>query len=172
MLPVLPDQPDMNSLTLQAFCNDVARQIHTPGELARRYGFASPRAARDWIDKRPPVHQMIKTIRAIWESEDNVENRIRAYAHHALLEAAPSNAQIMLDPSIHPTVRIDAMKETAKIAGLTGAPGLVRNKDGTISAPGAAPFAVNIIFQNAGHTESFTAARQDKEPVEIEGEAV
>lgn len=167
---VSPAPPELSPLALQAFCNDIARQIHPAAEIAARYGFADKRAARDWIDARPAVKRVIKELRAIWESEANLEGRIRAYAGHALLEAAPTNAQIMLDPTVHPTIRIDAMKAHAKIAGVDTLPAAAR--DGGGGVPGNAPFAVNIIFQQAGMVESIATVRPPpKDPGEIEGEA-
>lgn len=161
---VVPEPPELSPLALQAFCNDIARQIHTPVEIAARYGFASKRQARDWIDARPPVKRIIRELRSIWESETNLESRIRAYAGHALLEAAPDNARIMLDPTVHPTIRIDAMKAHAKIAGVDVLPAASRE----MGTPGNAPFAVNIIFSQAGRVESIATVRPDRE---IEGEA-
>lgn len=166
-IPVLADAPEMSSLALQAFCNDVARQVHTPSEIAERYGFANARAAAAWIKARPPVQRAIKELRAIWESEENLEGRIRAYYAHAVLEAAPENARIMLDPTVHPSVRIDGLKEMSKVAGLVGAPGggLVRDKNGNlVSTGGAAPFAVNIIFQSTGQVESITTVAPPPPP--------
>jgi hypothetical protein len=175
-VPVLPDPPEMTSLTLQAFCNDVARQIHSPREIATRYGFSSPKSAKQWIIDRPAVGRAIKELRAIWESEDNLEGRIRAYAQHALLEAAPDNARIMLDPTVHPSVRIDAMKETAKLAGVVGGPGgITRDRNGQVVAADGR-FAVNIIFQSTGQVEHISTlapsgAPDTPDPPVIDGEA-
>jgi hypothetical protein len=169
--PVLLDPPEMSSLALQSFCNDVARQIHTPEEIAERYGFSSARAALQWVSDRPAVRRAIKELRAIWESEDNLQMRIQAYYGHALLEAAPDNAKIMLDPTIHPSVRIDAMKEAAKLAGVVGGPSAARNKDGSVISDGVIkPFAVNIIFNNAGLRENIETIVEPKPSVTIEGE--
>lgn len=164
--PVLMDPPEMTSLALQSFCNDVARQIHTGAEIAERYGFADKQAAMQWINDRPAVRRAIKELRAIWESEDNLQARIQAYYGHALLEAAPDNAKIMLDPAINPSIRIDAMNAAAKLAGLANGAG-VRNRDGTISDGTIKPFAVNIIFQNAGRSENIETLPA---AVTIEGE--
>lgn len=164
---VVADAPQLSPLALQSFCNDVARRIHTAEEIATRYGFASKLAAREFIESRPAVRRIIQELRSIWESENNLEGRIRAYAGHALLEAAPDNAKIMLDPSVHPTVRIDAMKAHAKIAGVDALPAAARGEGGVV---GQAPFAVNIIFQNAGKIESFSTVRTPAPEPEIDGE--
>jgi hypothetical protein len=100
------------------------------------------------------VKRIITELRAIWESGGNLESRIRALAAHALLQASPDNARIMLDTSLHPTIRIDAMKAHAKIAGVDYTPAAARGGGGSLAE--GAQFAVNIVFANAGKVESIT----------------
>ncbi len=158
--------PETSPQALAAFCNDMAQKIH-PGEtLASRYGFADRAHLKAWLMSHPVVWRKIEELKAVWESDDNVEARARKLAGLALIEAIPSHAQIMLNPDISPGVRIDAFKETARVAGVAGAPQVGR--DGVPGGDAANRFSVQIVFASSGQVESFTTRRPTQATIDAE----
>lgn len=132
------------------FINDVAQRIHEPEVLAQRWGFPDACAMIEFIKNNSEIRRRIKLRRAIWDSDDNVQNRIREYAGHSLLEALPSTASMMFDSGSPAGVRIDATKLHARMAGVDGLPPLSKDNQGQ-SGP-----AFNLTINMPGRTEKIT----------------
>jgi hypothetical protein len=160
-LPLVETNPQV----MQAFCNDVAQGIHEYATIAARYYFADTQAVLDYLKTKAAVRKRIKALRAVWQSDDNVEIRVRTLAGHSLLEALPSTSRVMFNEELNPSVRIDAMKAHARIAGLDSPPPAQAGG----GAVGGNRFSVQIVFSQAGTVETIKSA--DLPPV-IEGEAV
>jgi hypothetical protein len=146
----IDEQPAMSPQVLWGFCNDCAQNIMPFREIATRYGFVDVPQLKEFILSQNAVRRRVKELRAIWSSDDNVEIRIRQLAQHAVLAALPGTAQIMLNPRNPDATRLDALMNHAKIAGVGHAP-VARD-----SGAGVGRFSVNIVFPNAGRTETFT----------------
>jgi hypothetical protein len=154
VLPAASEEPAMSPQVLWAFCTDVAQNIHTYTQIALRYGFVDTDDLKRFLVKQVAVRKRIKELRAVWESDDNVENRIRTLAGHSVLTALPETARIMFNPRNPDNTKLDALKHHATIAGVFAPPRTSHN-DG-VGGPAAGRFSVNIVFSNAGRTETIT----------------
>jgi hypothetical protein len=167
--PPIDEQPTMSPQVLWAFCVDSAQNIMPYREIALRYGFMDVPQLRDFLVGQEQIRKRIKELRAVWNSDENLETRVKTLAGHAVLAALPGTAQIMLNPRVPDNTRLDAMKEHAKIAGLTN------NSWGKGSTspggPEGAKFSVNIMFQNAGKVETITTVSHEPDAITEEGEA-
>jgi hypothetical protein len=163
------EQPTMSPQVLWAFCVDCAQNIMPYREVALRYGFIDVPQLRDFIGTQNQIRKKIKELRAVWNSDDNVESRVKTLAQHAVLAALPGTSQIMLNTRVPDNTRLEALRDHAKIAGLTN------NSWGAGKAgpggPEGAKFSVNIMFQNAGKVETITTVSHEAETITEEGEA-
>lgn len=162
---ILTGVPEMSTMAFFAFCVDTAQQIHTYAEIAKRYGFIDAAAMRDFLVNHPQILRKIKELRAVWQSDDNLETRLRKLAGHSVLEAMPDTAAVMFDKAVTPSVRLDALKAHARIAGVDGLPPV--GKDGTPMGGSGPKFSVSIVFSRAGKVETMSL---EPSPPEIEGE--
>ena len=157
-------------MAMAGFCTDLARKIHTSETIAARYGFADKAGLKAWLAAHPAVVRRIKEEQAVWESSGNIEVKTRTLAGVALTEGIPTHAQIMLNPDVAPGIRIDAFKELAKVAGVSGLQPVARTAGGGQTADAGGKFSVQIVFASTGQVESFTA-REPPPLIEAEVEA-
>jgi hypothetical protein len=163
------DQPTMSPQVLWAFCVDSAQNIMPYREIALRYGFLDVPQLRDFLVGQEQIRKRIKELRAVWNSDENLETRVKTLAGHAVLAALPGTAQIMLNPRVPDNTRLEAMRDHAKIAGLTNNSwGAGKTGPG---GPEGAKFSVNIMFQNAGKVETITTVSHEPDVITEEGEA-
>lgn len=161
-----PDLPvETSELVLHNFIEDVAQAVHTPETIAGRYGFRDAAAMVAWIGEHPKIRQRIKIHRSVWESDDHVEARIKKLAAHSILESLPTTSSLMLDTSVSPNVRVDAMRAHARLAGMDQA-----GPAGGGSGPVGAGFQVNFHFSD-GSKQAITTVGISKPPPVIDGEA-
>ena len=123
----------------------------------------------EFLQGHPPVVKRIKELRAVWESDESVELRLRKLAGHSLLEAIPDTASIMFDKQVTPGVRLEALRAHARIAGVDSPPA---QPHGGAAGGGAAGgrFSVQIVFNNAGKVETITASERHVKEIEAETE--
>lgn len=166
---VVGADPSMDKATLYAFCVDTAQRIHEYDDIAKRYGFGSEARMIEFMRAHPPVIKRIKELRAVWESDESVELRLRKLAGHSLLEAIPDTASIMFDKQVTPGVRLEALRAHARIAGVDSPP---HQAAGGAGGPGGAGarFSVQIVFNNAGKVETITATERHLKEIESEAE--
>jgi len=162
---ILTGVPEMSTMAFFAFCVDTAQAIHTYAEIAKRYGFADAQTMREFLVNHPVILRKIKELRAVWQSDENLETRLRKLAGHSVLEAMPDTAAIMFDKAVTPGVRLDALKAHSRIAGVDGLPPV--GKDGQPVGGSGSKFSVSIVFSGAGKVETMRLA---PDPPEIEGE--
>jgi hypothetical protein len=162
---VLDQVPSFTPQVLYAFCTDVAQNVDTYATIAIRYGFTDVAQMADFLRDQHVIRRRIKEYRAIWESDENVQERIKKLSGHAVLAALPTTARIMLDPNQPAQTRLDAVKQHSIMAGsqATGNGAAAQGSGG----PQATKFSIQIMFANAGKTETFTTIKA--EPVEPDG---
>ena len=160
--------PEDSPQAMEAFCHDCARKIHDTETIAHRYGFGDKTGLKSWLSDHPVVFRKIKELRAIWESDANVEVRARTLAGYATIESIPTMTQIILNPDVAPGVRNDSFATMAKIGGVASPPPAPKDGSGNNGVPGGR-FSVQIVFASTGQVESFTT----REPpvIEMEEEA-
>lgn len=137
----LPKEAILNDDTLlHRFIEDVAQDIVPPGELAQRYSLTQS----DMVDliRVPEVLRRIKTRRAIWQSDDSIEARIRKYAGTVLLESMPGTGAKLTDPAVPNSIALDYLKAYSRMAGVDGMPAAAKDGGGA----GGNQFTVNFHF--------------------------
>lgn len=168
-----PEDPLFDLATLNAFMTDVAQKLHENPTIAKRYGFASYDHMRDYLMRNPGLARAIKQRKAVWESSDNQDIRLRRLAGLQMEMGLAEVGKVMLSPDTHPSVKLDAFKAHARVVGVDG-PGPSNSRD-IIAAPGAGQgrFSISIVFSGAGTSETFSTVErtQPEEPTTIEGEA-
>lgn len=125
----LPKEAILNDDTLlHRFIEDVAQDIVPPAELAHRYSLTQ--ADMVALIKVPEVLRRIKVRRAIWQSDDSIESRIRKYAGTVLLESMPGTGAKMTDPSVPNGIALDYLKAYSRMAGVDGMPASAKDGGG------------------------------------------
>ena len=156
--PVMSDPDLTEPVLLFRFIEDIAQKVHPPETLAIRYGFASPADMVAYIARNPELTKKIKQFRAIWESDHNLETRLRLHSGHALEFALPETSALMMDKTVGAAVRLDALKAHSRIAGVDGAS--ASGKDG---ATGPA-LTFNLTF-SGGRVEHIIATVVEPEVI-------
>ena len=169
-ITVIGGDPEMDKSTLYAFCVDMAQRVHGYDTIARRYGFADENTLAEFLRATPPVVKRVKELRAVWESDESVELRLRKLAGHSLLEALPDTASIMFDKQVTPGVRLEALRAHARIAGVDSPPHIPAGGAGGVGGAGAGRFSVQIVFNNSGKVETITASERHVKEIEAETE--
>jgi hypothetical protein len=164
---VLSEDPEMTSATLFAFCNDIAQKVHTYETIARRYGFADPDHMGEYLASHLSITAKIKELRSVYFSDVSTELRLRKLAGHAVLSALPSTADMMFNTKAPESVRIDALKAHARIAGVDGIPAGARDA-AAASAAQASRFSIEILFASNGRMETITTLQPNNPAIEHE----
>lgn len=142
----------MTPALLQSWCTEVARGIQDIGQIATRYGFADAAAMYNFIAANEPIRKRIKAERTAWNTEENLQIRLRTLHGLALVEAVPENARPMFDPSTTVAQRVDLIKAFASVAGVNGMPNTGRpGAEG--DGEGGPRWSIQINFQGAGKSE-------------------
>jgi hypothetical protein len=146
--------PDLTAEQIDRLTDDVARKIYGPEVIARRYALTGPQLLQ--ILAIPTIRKIARVKRSVWESDTSALERTKQYWAIGMENSAPGLINMMHDPNVSPSNKIELAKMGAKLAGLDAN-----------QAPGAAPgaqFAVNIHF-SGGAVERITTPM-------IEGTAV
>lgn len=146
-LPTVVDPDPYRDLNVELYLTDLAQGIYPASEINARHGLTKEQA-REFL-RRPEVWRRLQAKKTVWESDDNVGERVKTVYRVALFESAPDLAAGLTDKSIPYKERIEASKYMAKIAGLEPAPSA--NNAGGASGN---QFAVNIILPD--RTETIT----------------
>ena len=158
----------MTPALLMSFVYEVARKMHPPANIAARYGFADVPSMIAVIAANEALRERIKSERAVWNSSENLEHRLRVQHQLILHEAAHENAKPLFDPSTTVPQRVDLLKAIATVGGVHGMPG-----GGGHGGPGGeqgARWTIQMVFPNAGKMEEITLRSPPSPPPTIEGE--
>lgn len=101
----------------RCMAQDLACKIYPADEIAARYGFADKAALRAWIAAHPDFYPYVKRLQALNESDENVLERIKQKAAHALEDALPELHSIAKDPNTGAKEKIEAIKVKARLSG-------------------------------------------------------
>jgi hypothetical protein len=155
----LDPNPLLDDALIQRLIYDLAAQIHEPPTLAMRYGFPDVLAMRRYLSKHPQIVKAAQKAKALMESDENTESRVRLRAMHATEDLIPAAHGIALDPRIAPQQRIDAFKQLSRVSGLDSAAAK------TAGAGGPA-FTLNILFRK-NPQEQLTLIPDEAMPAQI-----
>jgi hypothetical protein len=136
----LDPNPLLDDALILRLTYDMAAGIHEGDVLARRYGFDDVTALRRYLKKHPQIVVNAKKGRALVESDENTESRVRLRAMQATEELIPATAGIAADPRIAPQQRIDAFKQLSRVSGLDAAAAKG-------AGSGGPAFTLNILFR-------------------------
>lgn len=138
--------PELSDEQLDRMTDDVARKIHHPEVIARRYGLTSDQLLT--LLAVPHIRRMARTKRSIWESDQSAVERVRQYWALGMENSAPGLINMLHDPTVSPSNRIELAKMGTKLAGMDV-------KEGVSGPAAGAQFAVNIHF-SGGAVERIT----------------
>ena len=137
----LDPNPLLDDALASRLVYDLAAGIHEGDVLALRYGFAHEGALRRYLAKHPQLVRNAQKAKALMESDENTESRVRLRAMHATEDLIPAAHGIAMDPRIAPQQRIDAFKQLSRVSGLDSA----AKQGAQASGPG---FTLNILFRD------------------------
>lgn len=129
---------------LHRFIEDVAQAIHPPETIAARYSL-SPQDMVGLIRANVELRRRIQARRAIWQSDDNIEGRIRKYAGTTLIEAMPTAGQVLFDKNSPAGIRLDTLKAFSRMAGVDGLPPGAKDNN---AGPSGNQFVINMHFSD------------------------
>jgi len=144
-----------DQVLIHRFVEDIAQAIYPPQEIAKRYSVA-PQDMLSLIRGNDEIRRRIQTRRAIWQSDDSIESRIRKYAGTVLLESIPTTGAKMTDPLVPNSIALDYLKAYSRMAGVDGMPASA--KDGSVGSGNQ--FTVNFHF-SGGRVESVSTTVVD-----------
>jgi len=136
----LDPNPVIDDALILRLTYDIATGIHEGAVLATRYGFADLQALRRYLLKHPQIIRNAQKTKALVDSDEGSEARVRLKAMHATEELIPATAGIAADPRIAPQQRIDAFKQLSRVSGLDAAAAAK-------GAGGGPAFTLNILFR-------------------------
>lgn len=154
---------------MQSWLGELARGITPVAEIATRYGFADAAIMHQVLVANPPLLRRVKAERAVWNSEENLERRLRIQYQLILHEAAHENARPLFDPTTTPTQRVDMIKAIGSVAGVYGMPGGGGRGMEGMTGQGDR-WTIQMVFTGANKTEEITI-RPNPTPPTIEGES-
>lgn len=141
-MQTLDPNPLLDDALIMRLTFDLAAAIHPPEVIAARYGFGGIGDMREYLKRYPQIILNAQKAKAVMESDEGSEARIRLRAMQATEDLIPATASIAADPRIAPQQRIDAFKQLSRVSGL----------DASAAARAANPqgpaFTLNILFRN------------------------
>lgn len=135
-----------DDIVAQNLISDLATGLNKNPVVAARYGLSIEQLYG--FVANPEVRRRIKAKRAIWESNDNLAERNRAYWGNVTLEAAPVADKMIHDPNTPAAVRAKLMEISGRFSGVEAKPRA--DEFGGL----AAQFSVTIQFSSAGKVET------------------
>lgn len=148
----------LENVLLDRFTTDIARRIFPPDEIARRYGMTGKKLIE--AVSIPAVNKIVRTKRAVWESDTNATERIRQLSQIGMLEVMPDVFELISNPETPTALRLDALKTMSRVAGVDG-PGAQPRQGDVAAAPGTR-FEVNIHL-GGGRIETITSTAPEIE---------
>lgn len=156
-ISVLADDANRDASLILRLQYDVAAQLNTYPVIAKRYGFAGEEDLFVFLQEHPEITKNIKQIRALINSEENSETRVRMKAVQATEFLIATTTSIAADDTVSPQQRIDAFKQLSRVGGVDGV-----NSAAKGGAASGTAFTLNILFRNREkETLSFTPEEPD-----------
>jgi hypothetical protein len=130
-LPIILDQnPTADDALIARLQYDLATGMHQPDEIARRYGLKDKNELRNYLRQHPMLVEEARKIKALFNSSEGTETRVRAKFQRATEELIVPIAHVVRDPLTPVGARIDGFRQLQRGAGLDGAPTVLRGSDG------------------------------------------
>lgn len=153
--------------SLMSFVTDMAQGIQHIETICARYGFINRAVLYHFIDNNPAVARLIQQHKAAYDSDDNVERRIRLKAGLSVEATIHHMFNIIRADATPVSQKIDCFHKLLRAAGTDGAPPAARAGD--MAGGGGPSFTLNFIWSD-GSRENVLTARPIPPPVVIEHE--
>lgn len=147
------------------FVTDYAQGFYDYDEICERYGFVNRAVLFHFIRSNAGLSRLISQHKTAYESDDNVERRIRLKAGLAVERSISTIAHLVTQTDTPVGQKIDCFHKLLRAAGTDGPPPApLRAGDGG----GGTAFNLSIVFSNG---EGMAISARATAP-QIEGEAV
>jgi len=149
---------------LLKFVTDVAQGFYDWDELCERYGFVNRAVLFHFLRTTPSLEKLIHRQKTAYDSNENVEQRIRLKAGLSVENAIPHIAHLITQTSTPIGQKLDCFHKLLRAAGTDGAPPAPRFGDSGGSGP---TFTLNFIWSD-GTKENVLTARPSPPVIEHE----
>lgn len=147
------------------FVTDMSQGFYDYDEICTRYGFVNRAVLFHFIRSNAAIDRLIARHKSAYESDDNVERRIRLKAGLSVERAISTIARLIVLPETPVGQKIDCFHKLLRAAGTDGAPPAPTRVDG---GGGGTAFNLSIVFSNG---ENVAISAQMPRP-QIEGEVL
>lgn len=146
---VLSENPQLDDALILRLQYDLALGIHLPDAIAQRYGLRDKENLREYLRRHPQIVENARKAKALVESNESVEGRVRVKAMYATEDLIHTTHEIAQDIRTPMQQRLDAFKQLSRVAGVDG----LRDKSPTTgSGGGGHSFVLNILFTDETKT--------------------
>jgi hypothetical protein len=139
---VLSENPQLDDALILRLQYDLALGIHLPDAIAQRYGLPDKKALWEYLRRHPRIVEGARKMKALAESDQGVEERLRLKAMHATEDLIHTTHELAQDIRTPMQQRLDAFKQLSRVAGVDG----LRDKATTGSGGVGHSFVLNILF--------------------------
>jgi hypothetical protein len=112
--PAKLDAPDYLAVT-SSLAMELASELSDPSTIFDRHGFSED-DARVLLES-PTFQKMVKEAKLEWDSDTNIQDRIKRKAQMALEELLLPTYHLAKDPRVPPPSRTDAVKLFERLSG-------------------------------------------------------
>jgi hypothetical protein len=162
------DEPFLRELVddhqqITQFVTDYAQGFYDYDEICTRYGFANRAVLFHFVRSNAALSRLISQHKTAYESDDNVERRIRQKAGLAVERAISTIAHLVTQTDTPVGQKIDCFHKLLRAAGTDGPPPApLRGAEG-----GGPSFTLNFIWSD-GTRENVLTARPSAPVIEHE----
>ena len=129
---VLAENPQLDDALILRLQYDLALGIHLPDAIAQRYGLPDKKSLWEYLRRHPRIVEGARKMKALAESDQGVEERLRLKAMHATEDLIHTTHELAQDIRTPMQQRLDAFKQLSRVAGVDG----LRDKSTTGSGGG------------------------------------
>jgi hypothetical protein len=145
---VLSENPQLDDALILRLQYDLAIGIHLPDAIAQRYGLRDKEDLREYLRRHPQIVENARKAKALVESNESVEGRVRIKAMYATEDLIHTTHEIAQDIRTPMQQRLDAFKQLSRVAGVDG----LRPDKATTGSGGGHSFVLNILFTDETKT--------------------
>jgi hypothetical protein len=147
---VLDNSPLLDDALILRLTYDLACRIHPYETIARRYGLQNVAELHGYLLDHPTVLVEAKKLRAMFDSDESVETRVRTKFMHSIEDLIPTLHNLVKSPQTPVSARVDGFKQLQRGAGVDGLP--VQQRGTGTAGPSGQAFQLNIFFRNGQST--------------------
>jgi len=151
---------------LTQFVTDYAQGFYDYDEICTRYGFVNRAVLFHFVRSNAALSRLINQHKTAYESDDNVERRIRQKAGLAVERAISTIAHLVTQTDTPVGQKIECFHKLLRAAGTDGPPPAPLRADQ--GGGGGTAFNLSIVFSN-GENVAISTRGQQRQP---EGEVL